>query len=279
LPKDHASGEVDVVDTSRRFVARGLYDSESPLAVRIWTLDPSERIDAALVARRVALAAAYREAVIDRHQTDSYRLCNGEGDRMPGLVCDVYGHTAVIKIDSRALEPLVAAAAEAVKAAVPQLRRILLRRSVRTGRKRARSGPGTPRRRGESLALTDDTPRDELQPLLGSLPDAPVRMREHGMTFEVDVRYGHKTGAYLDQRDNRQLVRGLARSRRVLDVFSYTGGFAVASALGGAATVRCIDVSRHALDAAKRNFALNNLDRLRPGHSRPAQHGAIRGHA
>jgi 23S rRNA (cytosine1962-C5)-methyltransferase len=241
-PAGLQAGEVDVVDGGGRFVARGLYDPDSPIAVRLWTTAPAERVDGALVGARVKVAAAYRAAVIDRAETDAFRLLHGEGDRLPGIVCDVYGDTAVVRLDTPAVEPLVDAVVDSVRAAEPGLRRVLLRSADRTELAR-----------GEGVVA-----------LVGALPEAPLHIREYGTLSEVDMLRGHKTGAYLDQRENRRMIRRLAAGRRVLDVFSYTGGFAVSAALGGATEVTCVDVSQPALDTAERNFALNGLDPAAP---------------
>ncbi|MCE7939865.1 hypothetical protein DCC79_16535, partial [bacterium] len=109
-------------------------------------------------------------------------------------------------------------------------------------------------------------PAGGIDVLHGPALDGPIAIREHGLAFEVDVVRGHKTGFYLDQRENRRRVRDLAAGRRVLNVFAYTGGFSVAAAAGGARAVTTVDIAAPVLDAARRNFALNGLDPDAPHH-------------
>jgi 23S rRNA (cytosine1962-C5)-methyltransferase len=246
-----AAGPVDVLSRRGKRIARGMYDPSSPIAVRVWSTDPDEEIGPELVAGRLEVAWAYRRAVMDFTRTNAFRLCNGEGDRLPGLVIDVYGHTAVLRIDSAALEPLVGAAAEAACATLPDMRRVLVRQGGRRSRRDADAG-----------TEDDDegTRGDRLRPLIGRIPDGPVRVLEHGAHLEVDVAAGHKTGAYLDQRENRLLIRRLAGASNVLDICSYTGGFGLSAALGGAVSVTMVDVSGPALAVAARQFTLNGLD-------------------
>lgn len=250
-PKGLVTGRVvDVVEPGGRFVARGLFDASSPLAVRLWTTERAEALDDRLVARRIAEAWRLRRSVLDLAQTDAFRLLHGEGDRMPGVVCDLYGHSAVLRLDTPAVEWLLPAVTEAVRRALPDLRRVLLRAAG--GGEVAGVARG-----GEDASRTPGT---ALRVLAGSPPSAPATVREHGMRMEVDLAHGHKTGLYLDQRDNRLRVRGLAEGKRVLDLFSYTGGFALSAALGGAASVTAVDQAAPALETARRSFAQNGLD-------------------
>lgn len=230
---------VDVADRQGRVLACGLYDADSPLAVRVWAVGRSEAIDARLLHQRVAVAQALRRVVIDSGTTDAYRLLHGEGDRLPGIVCDVYADTAVIQLDTPAVQPLVADLVPAILASAADVRRVLL----------------LPRAR-------DRDPERSTEPelLAGSPLDGPLIIREHGLRFEVDIARGHKTGLYLDQRENRRRIRELASGRRTLNLFAYTGGFSVAAAAGGASAVTSVDIGRPAIEAAGRNFALNGLD-------------------
>jgi 23S rRNA (cytosine1962-C5)-methyltransferase len=229
---------VDVVDPGGRVLGRGIYDAESPLAVRIWTLG-NEALDEALVHARVAAALALRQAVIDPMETTAYRLLHGEGDLLPGIVCDVYGDTAVVQLDTPAVAEWLDTLVAAIHGQLPGIRRVLW--------KSGRRGAGVP----------------SLRALVGEVPSKPLLVREHGMQLEVDVAQGHKTGLYLDQRENRQRVRALAAGRSVLNLCCYTGGFSVAAALGGAARTVNVDSAAPALAAAARNFAHNDI-RLAP---------------
>jgi 23S rRNA (cytosine1962-C5)-methyltransferase len=241
IPAGLATGTaVDIADRQGRVLACGLYDADSPLAVRVWTVGRSEAIDARLVHQRVAAASALRRVVIDPRTTDAYRLLHGEGDRLPGIICDVYADTAVIQIDTPAVQPLVADLVGAILAEAEGVHRVLL----------------LPRSRDR-----DRGPERSIEPelLAGPPPGGPLVIREHGLRFEVDIARGHKTGLYLDQRENRRRIRELAMGRRTLNLFAYTGGFSVAAAAGGAVATTSVDIGRPAIDAAARNFALNGL--------------------
>jgi 23S rRNA (cytosine1962-C5)-methyltransferase len=172
--------------------------------------------------------------VIDPAGTSAYRLLHGEGDALPGIVCDVYGDTAVFQLDTPAVAQLAEAAMAAVRACRPGLRRALRK----GGRRAAAEGPVA---------------------LWGELPARPLVIREHGLRLEADVLHGQKTGLYLDQRENRRRVGELAEGRAVLNAFAYSGGFSVAAAMGGAARTVSVDLAGPALEAARRNFALNAL--------------------
>lgn len=233
---------VDVVEQGR-FVARGYYDPHSAIAVRILTREAAEPIDAAFWRRRVARALALRRELV--HGTTGYRLVHGESDGLPGVVVDRYDRFAVIKLHSAGLTPHRGEIVEAVRAEVPDLAGVYGRDEV-------------PR------DDDDEGEKPEGRVLWGAEPPERVEIVEHGMRLLVDVRRGQKTGLFLDQRENRRLVRELARGRpSALNCFSYTGGFSVAAALGGSAEVTSVDVDREALELARENFRKNGLDPAR----------------
>ncbi len=232
-PKLPSGTEVDLVDRDQRFLARGLYDARSPIAIRVFTLDEQERIDGALVRARLAEALAARRGVIDARETDAFRWCNGEGDFLPGVVVDVYAQVAVVRLDGDAARALLPPVTEAVAALGRPL-------GVATVYERSRGGQG---------AL-----------LAGPPPPDTVEVREHGVRFAVDVVHGQKTGSFLDQRENRVALRRFADGVAVANLFAYTGGFSVHAALAGATRVVSVDVAAAALESAKRNFALNGID-------------------
>ena len=226
--------DVELSTRNGRPMARGLYDPGSPIALRIYTLDPRQRIDAALVRQRLDAALSLRLDLLDRSQTDAYRWCNGEGDRLPGVVVDVYADVAVVRFDgeaARTLEPHVTTAVRDVAAT-----RGLLLSSIY---ERSRGGVG--------------------RVLHGRSPD-DVPIREHGVALTVDVVRGQKTGFFLDQRENRRRIRALSSHKRVANLFSYTGGFSVNAALGGAAHVASVDIAPAAIDAARAHFSANGID-------------------
>ena len=240
-PKGLAAGAIVDVVEGERFVARGYYDPLSAIAVRILTREPAEAIDAAFWRRRVQRALALRRELV--RGTTGWRLVHGESDGLPGVVADVYGRWVVLKLYSAGLTPHRGRVVEALRDAL-----------------------------GGELAGVygrDEIPHDEEDEgatpegrvLWGEEPPERLAIDEHGMKLLVDVRRGQKTGTFLDQRENRLLVRQLARGRpEALNCFSYTGGFSVAAALGGARHVVSVDVDRDAIALARDNFRENGLE-------------------
>jgi 23S rRNA (cytosine1962-C5)-methyltransferase len=224
---------VEVQDPGGRFVARGVYDAASPIAVRAYTLEEGEAVDEALIAARLRTARLARRGAFDPAETTAYRLCNGEGDRLPGIVVDVYAHVAVLRFDGEGAQVWRDAVREALRE-LPEVR-ILYERTP--------EGPS---------GVLVSTPGE---PAIGE-----VEIREHGVRLLVDVVHGQKTGFFLDQRDNRLLIKRYARGLRVWNGFCYTGGFSVQAALGGAERVVSVDRAAPALAVARRNFLCNGLD-------------------
>jgi 23S rRNA (cytosine1962-C5)-methyltransferase len=234
-----AGAVVDVVEQGR-FVARGYHDPRSAIAVRILTREPAEAIDQAFWRRRVARALALRRELV--RGTTAWRMVHGEADGLPGVVADRYDRFAVLKLYSAGLTPWRPAIVEALRAEAGGLAGIYGRDEIP---------------RDEE----DDEARPEGRVLWGAEPPERVEIDEHGMRLLVDVRRGQKTGLFLDQRENRRLVRELARDRaEALNCFAYTGGFSVAAALGGSRHVVSVDVDREAVALARDNFRLNGLD-------------------
>ena len=171
--------------------------------------------------------------------TNGYRLVHGEHDELPGVVVDRYSETLVLKLYTVAWIPWLGRLVAALDQVMPT-QRIILRLS--------RDVLAHP---GDLHGLEDGSA------LVGAAPDSPVEFSENGLRFVADVLHGQKTGFFLDQRDNRARVETLARGRRTLNVFAYTGGFSLYAARGGAPAVTSIDASAPALADARRNFALN----------------------
>jgi 23S rRNA (cytosine1962-C5)-methyltransferase len=236
-----AGAIVDVTEDGR-FVARGYYDPHSAISVRILTREPAEAVDAAFWRRRVARAVALRRELVQG--ATGYRVVHGEGDGLPGVVVDRYARFAVLKLYSAGLTPHRAEIVEAIRAEVEGL---------------------------DGVFGRDEIPRDDQDDgegggaagrvLWGAEPPERIAIDEHGMKVLVDVRRGQKTGHFLDQRENRHMVRELARGRvEALNLFAYTGGFSVAAALGGARHVVSVDVDRDAVALSRENFRANGLD-------------------
>lgn len=251
-----AGAIVDVV-AGGKFVARGYYDPEGAVRVRVLTRDPAEAIGPLFWRRRIARAVALRRAYVLSDATDCARLVHGEGDQLPGVVIDLYGKLAVLKLYSTGLAPHREAILEALRGEVA-LEGIYGRdEEIAAG--------------DEEDELSDrDSPPAKGKTLWGAEPPPELVVREHAMQVAVDVRGGQKTGYFLDQRENRFALRRYARGRvRAANCFAYSGGFSVSAALGGAREVISVDRDAAALRLARRNFELNGMD--------PDKHGFVAG--
>jgi 23S rRNA (cytosine1962-C5)-methyltransferase len=256
-PSGLAAGAVVDVVSGGKFVARGYYDPSSAVRVRLLTRDPAEAIGALFWRRRVAKAIALRRAYVLSPETDCARLVHGEGDGLPGVVVDLYGSFAVLKLYSAGLAAHRSAILDALRGEVA-LEGIY-------GRDEEIDGSA------DDDELSDrDSPPARGQTLWGKEPPPEVIVRENGMRIAVDVRAGQKTGYFLDQRENRFALRRFSRGRaRAANCFSYSGGFSVSAALGGTREVISVDRDAAALKLARRNFELNGID--------PASHGFVEG--
>lgn len=236
-------GLVDVKSATGQFVARGYYNPRTDIAIRILTYDPSEEIDQAFLRRRVRRALALR-TVFDPLSTNAYRLVNAEGDGLPGLVVDRYADVLVVQMHTCGMQQLQALLIDALLSEM-RTHGILLRND---GQARVREG----------LSVEEPTI------IAGAVPTR-VTVRENDVLFDVDPWVGQKTGLFLDQRDKREALRKYSRGRRVLNCFSYTGGFAVYAALSDSQTRTVnVDISAPAIETAREHFVLNGLD--------PSQH-------
>jgi 23S rRNA (cytosine1962-C5)-methyltransferase len=233
-----ASGEtIDVRSAAGEFLAVAAYSPESQIVARVWAW--SERaIDRAFFSERIARAVAQRRETLDGGAIDALRLIHGESDGLPGVVADRYGETAVVQLTSAGAERWRDAIADALLQ-VEGIRRVWERSDA------------------EVRALEGLPP--VCAALRGAREPTRIALRENGIRFEVDLERGHKTGFYLDQRENRLRLRALARGRDALDGFCYTGGFALNAAAGGARSVLALDSSAEALSLARANAGLNDL--------------------
>ena len=238
-----ALGELAVLyDKRDKFLAIGLFDPNSPLRVRVLHAGKPATLGAAWWRRHLDAAIARRQDLFDA-RTTGYRVIHGENDGWPGLVLDRYGGTLVMKLYTAAWLPRLGEIGTLVNDALaPQ--RLMLRLS----------------RNIQSVAQ-DHFHISDGQTLLGDPPTAPVEFLESGLCFEAEVVRGQKTGFYLDQRENRRLVGTLAPGAEMLNAFSFSGGFSLYAAQGGARSATDLDISAHALDSARRNFSMNQSDR------------------
>lgn len=233
-------GDLAVIyDRRDRFLAIGLFDPESPIRVRVLHAGKPQTLDAAWWTARMDRAFERRRGLFDA-QTNGFRWINGESDGWPGLVLDRYGQVLALKLYTSAwlprLDEIVSWLAEKLS---PE--RIVLRLS-----------------RNLQAVAQRQFGRADGEMLRGEPLEAPVIFLESGIRFEADVVRGQKTGFFLDQRENRRAVEALAAGRTVLNAFSFSGGFSLYAARGGARSVASLDISAHALAAARRNFELNS---------------------
>jgi 23S rRNA (cytosine1962-C5)-methyltransferase len=230
--RDHEPGDVvDVLDQHGEFVGRGLIEPDSPIRVRLWTLRRATDVDNDLLEAR--LRAAVKRRRFPTADTTGYRLSNGEGDRIPGLVVDVYADTAVLRVDGLAAERWLEPAQRILRR-ITDAEHFAVRRSEKY--------------RGAHPAAEWVT----------EAPDEVVFL-ENGLRYFCRPIEGQKTGFFLDQRENRQRIAAASVGRRVLNLFGYTGGFSVAAAANGAAYTTTVDLAQPALDDARRNFELNSI--------------------
>ena len=220
-------------DKNNKNVAYGFYNSTSQLAFRVCILDKKDlHID--WVEARLINAKKQRGHLIDDPSTTAFRLVNGEGDGLPGLILDIYGDTAVMQVDGEA--PASFWNQEGIAHWVAHnlnIQHVYLK----------------PRRKEQIKGRA----------LYGEIPEEEFVIQENGALYAIDVINGQKTGFFLDQRENRLRIRSLVKNKNVLNVFGYTGGFSINAGLGGASHVTTVDLSPQAIEASHRNWALNDL--------------------
>jgi 23S rRNA (cytosine1962-C5)-methyltransferase len=235
--KPAVGDSVEIHSATGEFLALAAFSPQSQILARVWTWQEIA-IDEDFFRKRIAQAVAQRRAFLDETTTCAMRLVHGESDGLPGVIADRYGDTVVLQLLSAGADRWRETIADAL-AALRGVARVWERSDaevrglegleLRSGLMRGRSAPGH------------------------------MMVREHDLAFSVDVEQGHKTGFYLDQRDNRLLLRSLAADCDVLDCFSYTGGFAVNALAGGARSVTAIESSALTVEQARANAALNHL--------------------
>jgi len=234
-------GELGIVfDKKDKFLGIGLYDSSSPIRLRMIHIGAPVSITPEWWRERVQKSVSRRKAIFSE-QTTGGRLINGESDGFPALVLDRYDGSYVLKLYStiwfERLEEIVGI----IKAELnPRSLVLRLSRNIQ--------------------AEADKRGLNESQVLAGDPLSRPVEFLESGLRFEADILKGQKTGFFLDQRENRREVGLLAKGKDVLNAFSFSGGFSLYAARGGAKSVTDVDISAYALDASRRNFARNKSE-------------------
>jgi 23S rRNA (cytosine1962-C5)-methyltransferase len=237
-----AGETVGVRAAGGEFLAWAVYSPASQIRARVWSWNENEPIGADLLHERLRRALAAREKLLAADDSDAMRLVHGESDGLPGVIADRYGEVVVLQ--------LLSAGAERWRGELGAALRDLTGCACVFERSDAdvRGLEGLPVQCGV---------------LHGAMPVGGVSLREHGLSYGVDVAAGHKTGFYLDQRDNRKRVGALARGREVLNCFCYTGGFTLNALAGGAKSVLSVDSSAEALAQARANLERNRLDAAR----------------
>ena len=229
---------VDVVSSTREFLARAAYSPNSNIIGRIWTYKENENVDPILLHERIVKAIDSRLKTMDLFQTNAMRLVHGESDGLPGLILDQYGDTYVVQFLSAGSEYWKEEIVDIIKSETNA--KVLYERSDVD----VRELEGLPSISGL---------------IFGQLLEDRLSITENGVKYIIDIINGHKTGFYLDQRDNRFLAKMLAGDLEVLDCFSYTGGFAINALFGNAKSVTMVDSSYLGLNTARDNILLNNL--------------------
>jgi 23S rRNA (cytosine1962-C5)-methyltransferase len=229
---------VKILASNGDFLAWGAYSSISQIRVRIWDWNQHVEIGSDFFRERINQAISLRQTMPFWGKTDSYRIIHAESDGIPGLVVDRYGDLLVVQLLSAGAEfwrkELVALLAE-----LTGVQTIFERSDVDV-------------RKLEGLPIYSGC-------LFGNLADSILQIYEGDTKFLVDIQNGHKTGFYLDQRQNRRILRDFAREADVLDCFCYSGGFTVNALTAGARSVIAVDSSSQSLTMAARNIELNQI--------------------
>ena len=230
---------VDIYDHKEKWLAKGAYSPESQIRVRVWTFEENVEIDREFFRKKLLNAQERRDWFIEQGNLTGYRLIAGESDGLPGITIDKYNDLIVCQLLSAGADFHRYTLVDCLKELYPGCH-IYERSDV------------------------DVRKKEGLDPVKGWLTEPQEHtntvIQEHGINIHVDVATGHKTGFYLDQRDSRVAAGRYAKNKTVLNCFSYTGTFSLHCAANGAKEVINVDVSQPALDLAKQNLALNNLE-------------------
>jgi len=231
---------VKVLDSKGNFLANAAYSPNSQIRARVWNFDENEKIDKFFFAQRLRQCLKNRKIMgFEPNGINAFRLVNAENDFLPGCIIDYYAGYLSVQLLSAGWEIFREVLVECLTEIFPDCKGIIERSDLEV---RAKEGL-------ETLVKI----------LAGKVPQEAIIIEENGLKILVDLYKGHKTGYYLDQRNARKKIGELAKNKRVLNCFCYTGGFGLFAAAGGAKLVRQVDVSMPALEFAKQNAALNNL--------------------
>lgn len=243
-PKGAESGETVEARTAKgEFLCLAAFSPVSQIRARIWSFDSSEKTDVDFFIRRIEAASRLRERTAKI--SSATRLVNSESDGLPGVIIDRYSDFIVCQFLSAGAEFQKKSIISAIEKLYPQCG--IYERSDSSSRKK------------EGLSLCSGLLKNPEPPEL-------LEIKENGCRFLIDIKNGHKTGFYLDQRDNRRLLGEYSEGKKVLNCFSYTGGFGIPALKGGCSHVTCVDVSESALEISKKNMELNGFAENRYEH-------------
>ncbi|MCB9361441.1 MAG: class I SAM-dependent methyltransferase [Flavobacteriales bacterium] len=233
------AGDLAIVFDNRKnkFLAAGLYDPNSPIRIKILQANQPFTFNKEWLTKRIEAAYNKRLPLLAT-ETNSYRLLYGENDGLPSLIADVYDNVLVVKLYSQIWFPYLNDIFPTLLE-ISKTKTLVLRMSRNV------------QKEGNQYSLKDG------QIIHGTLENEVIIFTEHGVKFSANVIHGHKTGYFLDHRNNRKRVGELAKNKTVLDVFSYAGGFSVHALAGGAKEVTSLDISAPALKIAEENAQLN----------------------
>jgi len=241
---DHLSGDptpgetVQVVDSNQHILGFGAYSPVSQIRVRMWSFGSNSPDVESLISTRVHHAVDLRQRFKSTIHSDAFRLIHSESDLLPGVIADQYGEVVVVQL---------------LTAGAYRWRDVILHSIAQASACKCL----IERSDADTLGLEGLQP--VIQTKFGEIPE-PCWMDEHGLRYRINMLSGQKTGFYVDQRENRLRVRSYASGRRVLDCFSYSGGFSLNALLAGAESVELVDSSEQALDLSRQNIKANNLD-------------------
>jgi 23S rRNA (cytosine1962-C5)-methyltransferase len=231
------NGQLVLVSSSNNQpLAIGSYSFYSQIAVRIWSFDISSKVDKSLLLKRFNSALELRKNIINRSETNAFRVINSESDHIPGLIIDFYAGYYVIQFLSAGVE--------------------YFRKEIIEIISNQSDCIGIYERSDSDVRIKENLPLQTKLLFGDSIPEK-VLIKENGICFGVDIQKGHKTGFYLDQRDNRLILKNFCKNKNILNCFCYTGGFSAYALTNGANYVVNIDSSAKALELANENHRLN----------------------
>ena len=236
----HSGETVEVLSADNRLLGQGSYSPHSQIRVRMWTFGSDESFNKHFFRDRIEAAVRQRNNIGIPKQTNAYRIIAAEADGLPGLIVDRYNDILVCQFLSAGMEFNKSSVIDTLHS-LPNVKTIYERSDVEV-----RNKEGLKPQKGV---------------LLGKEPADLVEIEEQGIQFHVDIKNGHKTGFYLDQRDNRLLVQSYSAGKHVLNCFAYTGGFGIAALTGGAAHVTNVEDIAGPIELIKKNLELNRIDK------------------